>query len=209
MNDLRLYLVTDHILSLGRDITWIVQEAVIGGVTMVQIREKDSSTRHLIELSMHVQQILTPYRVPLIINDRVDVALAVNASGVHIGQSDMPYEMARKLMGRDKIIGLSVESMEQVLEANNLDVDYIGISPVFSTATKTNTSEPFGLEGTRHVMELTKHPAVGIGGINRENAFSVIQAGVTGIAVVSAICSANDPRKAARDLRKLVEKMQQ
>jgi thiamine-phosphate pyrophosphorylase len=201
MLDLRLYLVTDQPLSLGRGLPWIVREAVAGGVTMVQIREKDISTREFIELASQLQQILIPGKIPLIINDRVDVVLAVNADGVHIGQSDMPYELARRILGKDKIIGLSVENMEQVHEANRLDVDYIGISPVFATTTKTNTCEPFGLDGIRRVMAVTRHPAVGIGGINCENANSVMQAGANGIAVVSSICSATDPRKAAMELR--------
>jgi thiamine-phosphate pyrophosphorylase len=204
--DLGLYLVTDRHLSKGRQIEWIVEEAVKGGVTMVQLREKDCSTHEFIELAIRLKQILAPFKVPLIINDRVDVALAVDADGLHIGQSDMPYKMARRLLGREKIIGLSVENMELVQEANDLDVDYIGISPVFSTTTKTDTSAPFGIEGIRQVMSLTRHPAVAIGGINSENATAIMQAGANGIAVVSAICSANNPRETAFDLNKLISK---
>jgi thiamine-phosphate pyrophosphorylase len=137
----------------------------------------------------------------LIINDRLDVALAANADGLHIGQSDMPYAMARQLLSKDKIIGLSVENMDQVLKANDLDVDYIGISPVFSTPTKTDTAQPFGLEGIRQVMAVSLHPAVAIGGINFTNATSIIRAGANGIAVVSAICSASNPCKAAYELK--------
>lgn len=201
MFDLSLYLVTDRELSLGRNLEWIVEEAVKGGVTMVQLREKDCSTREFIALAVKLKETLSNYNVPLIINDRVDVALAANADGLHIGQSDMDYATARRLLRYGKIIGLSVESMEQVYEANETDVNYIGISPVFSTNTKTNTAPPFGLKGITEVMAVSKHPAVAIGGINNTNAAAVLQAGANGIAVVSAICSANDPQEAARELK--------
>lgn len=200
---LRLYLVTDRPLSLGRDIAWVVEEAVKGGATMVQLREKDIDTREFIELACRLQPILKSNGVPLIINDRVDVALAVDADGVHIGQSDMPYEIARRLLGPDKIIGLSVENMDEVREANSLDVDYIGVSPVYATATKTDTAPPFGLEGLREAVRLSKHPAVAIGGMNARTAADALATGVDGIAVVSAICSAQDPQEAARYLRSI------
>ncbi len=202
--DLKLYLVTDRQLSLGRDIAWIVEEAVKGGVTMVQLREKDCSTRNFIELASGLKEKLKTYNVPLIINDRIDVALASDADGVHIGQSDMPYDMARKILGKDKIIGLSVETMQQVEEANLLDVDYIGISPVFSTPTKTDTFKPFGLDGVEKVMAVSKHPAVAIGGINNSNVKDIFNAGANGVAVVSAICSADNPRTATEEFIKLI-----
>lgn len=199
---LRLYLVTDRPLSLGRDIAWVVEEAVKGGATMVQLREKDIDTREFIALACRLQPILKEAGVPLIINDRVDVALAVDADGVHIGQSDMPYDIARRLLGPDKIIGLSVENMDEVREANSLDVDYIGISPVYSTATKTDTAPPFGLEGLGEAVRLSVHPTVAIGGMNIKTAADVLGTGVDGIAVVSGICSAPDPKTAAEELRR-------
>ena len=198
---LRLYLVTDRGLSLGRDIAWVVEEAVKGGVTMVQLREKDIDTRQFIELGLKLKELLRPTGVPLIINDRVDVALAVDADGVHIGQSDMPYEVARRLLGPTKIIGLSAENMAQMEEANALDIDYIAISPVYSTATKTDTAPPFGIDGLREAVRLTRHPSVAIGGMNAGTAPAVFATGVDGIAVVSAICGAPDPAAAARYLR--------
>ena len=199
-DQLRLYLVTDRPLSLGRDIEWIVEEAVKGGATMVQLREKDIDTREFIALARRLQPFLKEAGVPLIINDRVDVALAVDADGVHIGQSDMPYEIARRLLGPDKIIGLSVENMDEVREANLLDVDYIGVSPVYATATKTDTAPPFGIDGLREAVRLSRHPAVAIGGMNARTAADAFATGVDGIAVVSAICSAPEPRKAAEEL---------
>lgn len=197
---LRLYLVTDRGLSLGRDIEWIVSEAVRGGVTMVQLREKDIDTRDFIALARRLRGVLAPAGVPLIINDRVDVALAVDADGVHIGQSDMPYADARRLLGPDKIIGLSVETLDQLREANSLDVDYIAVSPVYSTPTKTDTAPPFGLEGLLEAVRLSRHPGVAIGGMNTVTAPAVLATGIDGIAVVSAICSATDPCAAAAEL---------
>jgi thiamine-phosphate pyrophosphorylase len=140
----------------------------------------------------------------LIINDRIDVALAVDADGVHIGQSDMRYEDARRLLGPDKIIGLSVENMDDLLEANRLDVDYIGISPVYGTPTKIDTAEPFGLEGLRKAIAMSVHPTVAIGGMNASTIGEVIKAGTDGVAVVSAICSASSPRAAAKELSEII-----
>ena len=150
--NLKLYLVTDRDLSLGRSLEEVVREAVAGGVTMVQLREKDASTGEFVELGRKLMTVLKPLGVPLIINDRVDVALAVDADGVHIGQSDMPYADARRLLGHDKIIGLSVENFEDLDIANTLDVDYVGISPVYGTSTKTDT----GRESTRPRRSSTK-----------------------------------------------------
>lgn len=199
-SQLRLYLVTDRALSLGRDLEWVVGEAVKGGVSMVQLREKDMDTRGFIDLGSRLLRLLRPLGVPLIINDRVDVALAVDADGVHIGQSDMPYETARRLLGPDKIIGLSVENMDELRQAESLDVDYVAVSPVYSTATKTDTAAPFGLDGLREAVRLTRHPVVAIGGMNENTAPAVFAAGADGIAVVSAICNAPDPAAASARL---------
>ena len=204
-NALKLYLVTDRDLSLGRNLEEVVSEAVAGGVTMVQLREKNAPTGEFLDLAFRLKHILKPYNVPLIINDRADIALAVDADGLHIGQSDMPYEIARKLLGPDKIIGLSAENMDDILEANGLDVDYIGISPVYGTPTKTDTAEPFGLDGLRKAVELSVHPAVAIGGMNADTISDVIKAGADGVAVVSAICSAENIREASAELKAIVE----
>ena len=202
--DLSLYLVTDRPLSGGRDMAWIVREAAAGGVTMVQLREKECSTAEFIALARELKRALQPLGIPLIINDRVDVALAVDADGVHIGQSDMPYETARQLLGPSKIIGLSVETMEEVIAANALDVDYIGISPVYATPTKTDTLAPFGLEGIEEVMHLSRHRCVAIGGMNRNTIGEVIARGVEGVAVVSAIVAADSPREASEELAAII-----
>ena len=206
---LKLYLVTDRDLSLGRPLEEIVSEAVAGGVTMVQLREKDAATGEFVELGRRLMSLLKPLGVPLIINDRVDVALAVDADGVHIGQSDMSYADARRLLGPEKIIGLSVENFEDLESANKLDVDYIGISPVYGTPTKTDTAEPFGLVGLRKAVEMSVHPTVAIGGMNVATVGEVIAAGTDGVAVVSAICSAESPRDAAAELATIIKQYQQ
>ena len=202
---LKLYLVTDRELSLGRSLEEVVSEAVQGGVTVVQLREKEASTGEFIELARRLMKLLKPLDIPLIINDRVDVALAVDADGVHIGQSDMSYEDARRLLGPDKIIGLSVESFQDIETANTLDVDYIGISPVYGTPTKTDTAEPFGLEGLRKAVQMSAHPTVAIGGMNASTIGDVMAAGTDGVAVVSAICSAENIRKATSGLRAIAD----
>lgn len=198
--DYSLYLVTDRPLCLGRELEWVVEEAVKGGVTLVQLREKDTDTRHFIDLAIRLKKILAAYHVPLLINDRIDVALAADADGVHIGQSDMPYEIARRLLGDDKIIGISLENDAEAEAANALNVDYVAVSPVYLTGTKTDTSAALGLDGVRRISALSKHPVVGIGGMNQATVKDVMAAGADGVAVVSAICSAENPLLASQQL---------
>lgn len=203
--DPTLYLVTDRDLSLGRSLEWVVEKAVRGGTTLVQLREKDLETRPFIESAIRLKKILDGYGVPLLINDRIDVALASGADGVHLGNNDMPYEMARNILGPDAIIGLSVESDEQAREVSKLDADYIAISPVYTTPTKEELTEELGLEGVTRITGICPQPAVGIGSIKTHNAGDVIRAGASGVAVVSGICSAGDPEEAARQLRQAVD----
>ena len=195
-----VYLVTDQVSCLHHNLETVVSEAVRAGVCLVQLREKTIDTRSFLNKALSMKAILEPFRVPLIINDRVDIALASGANGVHIGQSDMPYETTRRLMGPDAIIGLSVETWEDVTTAQDLSVDYIGVSPVFSTPTKTDTKEPWGIAGLEKIKAYSRHPLVAIGGINLSNTARVIRAGADSIAVVSAICSAEDPFEATRRL---------
>ena len=195
-----VYLVTDQASCLHHSLDTIVSEAIRAGVCLVQLREKTIDTRSFLNKALAIKAILEPFRIPLIINDRVDIALASGANGVHIGQSDMPYKTARRLMGPDAIIGLSVETWEDVTTAQDLSVDYIGVSPVFSTPTKTDTKEPWGIAGLERIKAYSRHPLVAIGGINLSNTARVIRAGADSIAVVSAICSAEDPFEATRRL---------
>ena len=199
-----LYLVTDRTLCGQRSLEYLIGQALEGGVAYVQLREKNVSTRFFIEEARNIKALTSRYRVPLIINDRLDVALAVEAEGVHIGQDDMPYAAARKLMGPQSIIGLSVETWDDVVKAQELDVDYLGVSPVFATPTKTDTKGSWGLEGVARIRTYSRHPLVGIGGLNASNAHDVIMAGAECIAVVSAICAAPDTLRATRELSDII-----
>jgi thiamine-phosphate pyrophosphorylase len=200
-----LYLVTDRSLCGQKSLEYVVLQSVKGGVSCVQLREKDISTRLFVSEAQSIMKILEPYNVPLIINDRIDVALACGAAGVHIGQDDMPYAIARKLLGPKAIIGLSVETWDDVEESQQLDVDYIGVSPVFATPTKTDTKGDWGLVGLKKIKGFSRHPVVAIGGLNESNIRETILAGADCVAVVSAICAASNPEAAARKLNGIVE----
>ena len=199
--DYSLYLVTDRGLSRGRTNVDIVREAVAGGVTCVQLREKDCPTREFMAEARLLKAILHPAGIPLIINDRLDVALAVGADGVHLGQQDMDIIDARRLAGPELTIGISAESLEDALRAETQEADYIAISPVFATATKRDAAAPLGLDGIRRIRAAVRLPIVAIGGITADNAAAVIAAGADGIAVVSAIVAADVPQKAAAVLK--------
>lgn len=195
-----IYLVTDQRSCLHHSLETVVLQAIKAKAACVQVREKKLDTRCFIEKALAIKAILAPFCVPLIINDRVDIAIAAKADGVHIGQSDMPYAMARKLLGPNAIIGLSVETWEDVIQAQDMSVDYIGVSPVFATPTKTDTKKPWGIAGLERIKKYSCHPLVAIGGINASNAADVIKAGADSIAVVSAICSAEDPFQTTQEL---------
>lgn len=202
---LRLYLVTDQSSMGGRTLTDVVAAAVQGGVTCVQLREKLLNTRDFFAQALLLKELLAPHGIPLVINDRIDVALACGAQGVHLGQGDMPVAQARRLLPPDVFIGWSVETMEDVARSDSLSVDYLGVSPIHATPTKTDTQTPWGLDGLRQVRSATALPLVAIGGIHAGNARAVLAAGADGLAVVSALCSAPDPRAAAAALRKLMD----
>lgn len=200
---LRVYLVTDARLSLGRPLDEVAAAAVRGGATCVQLREKALPTRDFVTQARALKAVLNAQGVPLVINDRVDVALACGADGVHLGQSDMTVEDARRLLPPQVFIGWSVETPADVARAAHLPVDYLGVSPVFATPTKTDTHTPWGLDGLRQVRTATPLPLVAIGGIHAGNASEVLRHGADGLAVVSAICSAPDPQAAAGELATL------
>ena len=202
--DYSLYLVTDRELARGRSTVEVVKAAVSGGVTCIQLREKDCSTLEFIEQARAIKNFLEEREVPLIINDRLDVALAVGADGVHLGQSDMPLEMARKIAGSSMLIGISAESVQDAVEAENGGADYLGVSPIYATPTKTDTAPPLGIQGLREIKNQVKIPLVGIGGLNNSNAAEVIRNGADGVAVVSAIVAAEDPETAAMNLKQII-----
>jgi thiamine-phosphate pyrophosphorylase len=198
---LRLYLVTDQSLMRGRPLADVVAAAVQGGVSCVQLREKNLGTRDFLAQALLLKKLLAPLRVPLVINDRMDIALACGADGVHLGQSDLPVAEARKLLPPEVFIGWSVESMGDVVQSAALPLDYLGVSPVFVTPTKTDTGLAWGLDGLARVRTATRLPLVAIGGIHAGNARQVLRAGADGLALVSALCAADDPQAAAAIIR--------
>ena len=200
-----LYLVTDRGLCGNRSLEDVAHQSLVGGAACIQLREKDVSTRFFVEEARKMKALTARFRVPLIINDRIDVALAGGADGVHIGQDDMPYAEARRLMGPKAIIGLSVETWDDVVEAEALDINYLGVSPVFETPTKTDTKGNWGLEGLARIKAYSRHPLVAIGGLNASNAKEAVMAGADCIAVVSAICAAPDPLLASREINDIIQ----
>ncbi len=194
---LRLCLVTDRDLSLGRSLLDIVGAAVQGGVTMVQLREKTAPTRAFLDEARALKALLAPFGVPLIINDRADIALAVGADGVHVGQTDMPVEMLRGLLGPRAIIGLSITNHAQINSPDAALPDYLGLGPLYLQQTKLNAASPLGVEGFRALRAATAKPVVAIGGLKADNSPPVLAAGADGLAVVSAIVGAADVRAAA------------
>jgi thiamine-phosphate pyrophosphorylase len=201
--DLSTYLVTDPDLCGQRGVADTVLAAVKGGVTAVQLRDKDAAARPLYSLAATLLRALEGTGVPLIVNDRLDVALAAGAHGAHVGQDDLPAEEARRIAGPDLLLGLSVSTQEEMAAANALPsgtVDYLGVGPVFATLTKTDTSEELGVDGLADLCRLTELPCVAIGGIHAGNVAAVRASGVHGVAVVSEICTASDPAAAAAAL---------
>jgi thiamine-phosphate diphosphorylase len=203
--DYTLYLVTDANLSRGRSHLEVVQAAILGGVTVVQYREKQASTRRMIDEAWELRDLCRGHGVPFIVNDRVDVALAVEADGVHVGQDDMPASLARRLIGHDKILGVSAENVEQALAAQAEGADYIGASPIFATPTKPDAPQPIGVAVLLQMVRACSLPIIAIGGLNATNAGSMIRAGAAGVAVVSAIVSAEDVQAAASELRHVID----
>ena len=203
--DWSLYLVTDRSLSRGRSTENLVEAAIRGGATVVQYREKNLSTRDMIEEAAAIAGICRRLGALFIVNDRLDVALAVKADGLHVGQDDMPANVARSLLGPEAILGVSAGSAEEAIRAEADGADYIGASPIFSTPTKTDAGPALGIAGLAAITASTTLPVIAIGGINAGNARSMIAAGAAGLAVVSAIVSADDPEVSARDLRAIIE----
>ena len=203
--DPALYLVTDRTLAAGRPLADIVREAVLGGVTAVQYREKALGTRTMIEEVRALAALLRPAGVALIVNDRVDVALEADADGVHVGRGDMPPEQARRLIGPDRILGASVHEPAHIAALDPAIVDYVGAGAVFPTGTKTDIAGLLGLDGLARLRRATRMPMVAIAGINQDNAAAVMATGVDGIAVVSAIVAAEDRRAAAARLKAIVD----
>lgn len=199
-----VYLVTDSSLSQGRSNEEIILESAVAGVSVVQLRDKNLSDKDLFEEGLRIKEILSNYGIPLIINDRVDLAIEIDADGVHLGQSDIPIETARNLLGPDKIIGLSVNELNHINYESASLADYFAISPVFFTSTKQDITRPWGIDGVKEARKATSKLLVGIGGIGHDNAHEVIMAGLDCIAVVSAIVADSSPCSATEDLLRSV-----
>jgi thiamine-phosphate pyrophosphorylase len=207
--DLRLYALVDPLVAGGRTLAELAAR-IASNATLVQLRDKTGSTRVMIEEARALQSVLTPKGIPLLINDRVDVALAAESDGVHIGQDDMAPADARLLLGRNAIIGLSVKTVEQAKAAPLDQLDYVAIGGVYATTSKDNTSTPIGIAGLRNVVQVIRardrnYPICAIAGINAGNAADVITAGADGVAVISTLSLAPDPAKAAQELRAVVD----
>ncbi|MGC8658248.1 MAG: thiamine phosphate synthase [Desulfomonilaceae bacterium] len=199
-----VYLVTDSFLSHGKSDIEIIEAAIRGGISVVQLREKHLASKDFFHKGLEIMKLLSEHRVPLIINDRIDVALALDAEGVHLGQSDMPLKIARKILGPDKIIGWSVNELNQINDETASLVDYFAISPVFFTSTKKDISTPWGLEGVAWARSNTSKTLVGIGGLGLDNVFDAVIAGLDCVAVVSAIVCDEDPVVATESLTRKV-----
>ncbi|MDI3312118.1 MAG: thiamine phosphate synthase [Thermoanaerobacterium sp.] len=205
--DLSLYLVTDrNLLKAGKDFYVAVEEALQSGVTMLQLREKDISSREFYEIAKRLKDIAAKYNIPFIINDRIDIALSVDADGVHLGQEDLPCSIARKIMGDNKIIGISAGCVDEAVEAERDGADYIGAGAVFYTGTKKDIGEAIGLLNLKKIKEAVKIPVVAIGGIKYSNAPDVMKTGVDGISVVSEIMASDDIGFATRRLKDIISK---
>lgn len=195
-----LYLVTDQGVLKGKNLVEAIEEAIVGGVTVVQLREKNATSLEFYNIACQVKLLTSKYNIPLIINDRIDIALAVDAEGVHVGQKDLPAREARRLLG-DKLLGVSAATLEEALKAQADGADYIGVGALFPTNTKDNTRK-VTLEQLKGIKETVNIPVVAIGGINEGNSASVRETGVDGIAVASAILGSNSIKNSAKRLSK-------
>jgi len=207
--DLSIYLITDAALCAARGLVETVAAAVRGGATVVQLRDKTATDEQLIEQGRRLKQALAGSGVPLIINDRVEVAAASGADGVHVGQSDAAAQLARAVLGPHAFVGLSVRSVEQALAVDPAVVDHVGIGPVFATATKADHAAPLGFDGLARVCGASPVPAVAIGGLKLDHVGAVLVAGADGLAMISALCAAPDPEQSARQLAAAVRSARQ
>jgi thiamine-phosphate pyrophosphorylase len=203
LNDMDLYFITDSRLT-RRTVLEDVESAVGAGVKIIQYREKDLNTREMTDEAKKIGQLCRKNDVLFIINDRVDIALAVDADGVQLGNEDMPYQDARRLLGDKKIIGLTVHDVGEAIEAERIGADYIGISPIFETNTKPDAGTPSGVDLIKYIKKTVKIPFVAIGGINQDNVKSVLEAGARSIAVISAIVTKDDVRKECKKFREVI-----
>lgn len=200
--DYSIYLVTDRDLMSTETLEEAVEQALIGGCTLVQLREKDCSSLEFYKTAVKVKEITDKYNVPLLINDRLDIALAVDAAGVHVGQSDLPVSVVRKIIGEDKIIGISAGTLEDALQGQRDGADYLGVGAMYATGTKKDAN-PTSMEELKKIKENISLPIVVIGGINKERVKDFKGTGIDGLAIVSAIIAQEDIAEAAKKIKKL------
>lgn len=203
--DYTLYLVTDRGILKGSDIFKAVEEAIRGGVTLVQLREKDISSLDFYHIALKMKELVHRYNIPLIINDRLDIALAVDADGIHVGQEDLPVEAVRKIMGPGKILGYSVSTIEEARRGEEKGADYLGAGPVYPTGSKLDAVNPIGIEVLSNLKKSVSIPVVGIGGIGAANIGEVKSSGIDGISLISAILGSDDIAGTSGKLRRLWE----
>ena len=199
-----LYLITDRTLSRGRSTVDVVRAALAGGVDVVQLRDKEAGAAAIVEEGLRVHELTARYRVPLIVNDRVDIALAIEAEGAHVGQTDLPTHMARELLPAPSLLGVSTSSVDMAYRAQQQQADYVGFGPVYQTATKETVASPRGTEMTHDTLEAIDVPLVALGGISDRNISEVVAAGVDHVAVCSAIVGAKDVERAAATLKEMM-----
>ncbi len=205
--DWSLCFIADSEASAGRNILWLIEEAVAGGATIVQLRGKKWTVREFLTIGVEAVELLRPKGIPLIINDRTDIALACRADGVHLGQDDLPVEAARRILGLGRLIGLSVNTPEEARKAEDVGANYIGVGPIFPTLSKPDLSPLLGVEGLRRIRAEARLPILAIGGITAARAAEVIAAGADGLAVISAIASAVSPRQASTEFIEAIGKV--
>jgi len=202
---LALHVLTDRDWSRGRDMLSVAKAAIAGGATVIQLRDKAASTRQLVAEGLALRRLTRQHGVLLIVNDRVDVALAVEADGAHVGQDDMTADLARRLLGPDRLLGVSTGSLEEAEAATTAGADYFGVGPIYATRAKADAGAPTGPALLRAIAARFATPLVAIGGITTENAGEAIQAGAAGVAVITAVVAADDIAAAARRLRAAVD----
>jgi len=201
----RLYVITDERVSRGRSHLQVAEAAILGGADVLQLRDKESSSGRLFQVAMQLRKLTREAKVPLIVNDRLDIALAADADGVHVGQADLPASVARSILGPGRILGVSAETVAEAVAAAEDGADYLGVGPVFEArGTKPDAGLPLGLELIAEIRRHCRLPIVAIGGINAENARRVRDAGADAVAVISAVSSADDIAQAARRLKRLL-----
>ncbi|MDR7521966.1 MAG: thiamine phosphate synthase [Armatimonadota bacterium] len=206
--DPAVYVITDREIGKGRPLEDLVAAAVRGGATMIQLREKTQPARRLLEAGRRLLAITRPAGVPLVVNDRVDLALVLEADGVHLGQDDLPVPDARRLLGPEKIVGASAATVEEARRAEAEGADYVGVGSVFPTTSKPDAGDAIGPQALTPIRAAVRIPVVAIGGITHANAAEAIRAGADGVAVISAVVGADDVEEAARRLLAVVRAAQ-